>query len=331
MKERGEDVRRLLVTGGAGYIGSHVVHAALEAGYAVAVADNLSTGERRNLPPEVPLLVGDVGDRAFVDAVLAEVRPEAVLHFAGSIVVTESMERPLDYYRNNVTGSLTLIEAAVAAKVPRFVFSSSAAVYGAIDGDMAAETAPLRPTSPYGWSKLITERMLEDAARVHGFAYAALRYFNVAGADAQGRCGQGGPNATHLLKIACQVAQGKRPAMQIYGDDYPTPDGTCVRDYLHVSDLADAHLRVLAHLETTGENLVVNCGIGKGYSVREAIAAVEAVIGRPLPVGIGPRRPGDPPHLVADPAKIHRLLGWRPQHPDLETMIRSALAWEAKS
>jgi UDP-glucose 4-epimerase len=317
----------LLVTGGAGYIGSHVVYAALAAGYQVAVVDDLSTGTRENLPPEVPLLVGDVGDRAFIDDALARTRPEAVMHFAGSIVVTESMEKPLPYYRNNVAGSLTLIEAAAAAGVPRFVFSSSAAVYGAIDGDMAAETAPLRPTSPYGWSKLITERMLDDAARVHGFSYAALRYFNVAGADAAGRTGQGG--ATHLLKIACLTAQGKRPAMQIYGDDYPTPDGTCVRDYLHVCDLADAHLRALGYLEEAGENLVVNCGIGKGYSVREVIAAVEAVIGRPLPVSVGPRRPGDPPYLVADPAKIGRVLGWRPQRPDLETMIRSALAWEA--
>ncbi|WP_337996563.1 UDP-glucose 4-epimerase GalE [Oleispirillum naphthae] len=320
---------RVLVTGGAGYIGSHVVYAALEAGHDVAVVDDLSTGERENLPPEARFLEGDVGDRAFIGTALAAVRPEAVMHFAGSIIVTESMEKPLPYYRNNVAGSLTLIEACAAAGVPRFVFSSSAAVYGAIDGGMAAETAPLRPTSPYGWSKLMTERMLADAAAAHGFAYAALRYFNVAGADAAGRSGQGGPNATHLLKIACQTAQGKRPAMQIYGDDYPTPDGTCVRDYLHVSDLAEAHVRALAYLENTGGNLVVNCGIGKGYSVREVIAAVEAVIGRPLAASVGPRRPGDPPYLVADPAKIGRVLGWRPKHPDLETMIRSALAWES--
>ena len=322
-------MQRLLIAGGAGYIGSHVVYAALEAGYDVTVVDNLSTGEPGNLPPEVPVLVGNIGDRAFLDKVLAQVRPDAVMHFAGSIIVTESMAKPLDYYRNNVTGSLILIEACVAAGVPRFVFSSSAAVYGAIDGDMAPETAPLRATSPYGWSKLFTEQMLADAARVHGFCYAALRYFNVAGADPKGRSGQGGPNATHLLKIACQTAQGKRPGMEIYGADYPTPDGTCIRDYLHVGDLADAHVRVLGHLEKTGETVVLNCGIGKGYSVREVIAAVEAVIGRPLPVSVGPRRVGDPAYLVACPDKLKALLDWRPRHPDLETMIRSALAWES--
>ncbi|MBN2751153.1 MAG: UDP-glucose 4-epimerase GalE [Rhodospirillaceae bacterium] len=322
-------MQRLLIAGGAGYIGSHVVYAALDAGYSVVVVDNLSTGVRENLPDSVPVMVGDIGDRGFMDHVLETTQPDGVMHFAGSIIVSESTAHPLAYYHNNVSNSLALISACVSAGVERFVFSSSAAVYGAIDGDAAAETAPLRPSSPYGWSKLFTEQILRDVAQAHGLTYAALRYFNVAGADGRGRSGQSGPNATHLIKIACQVAQGKRDVMEIYGADYPTPDGTCVRDYLHVSDLAEAHVRVFEHLSQASGNLILNCGNGCGYSVREVIAAVERVCGHTLPVVEAPRRAGDPPYLVACPDKLAALLNWRPQYVDLDEMIRSALAWES--
>ncbi|MBP2303241.1 UDP-glucose 4-epimerase GalE [Azospirillum picis] len=320
----------VLVTGGAGYIGSHVVLALRDGGRPVVVVDDLSSGRRAAVPPEVALVEGDVGDRDLIAHVLAEHRVGTVMHFAGSIVVPESVEKPLDYYRNNTANSLALIEACHRAGVERFVFSSTAAVYGMAESTPIDEEAPTRPINPYGRSKLMTEWMLADAAAAHGLRAVVLRYFNVAGADPQGRSGQCTRVATHLLKIAAQAATGQRPEIQIYGDDYPTPDGTCVRDYIHVSDLAAAHVAALVHLEAGGDSRTLNCGYGRGYSVREVLDMVETVLGRPLPTRIGPRRAGDPPALVAATARIGRELDWTPRHADLRTIVETALAWERR-
>jgi UDP-glucose 4-epimerase len=317
----------ILVTGAAGFIGSHAILALSEAGYTVIALDDLSTGQRWAVPPGITFIQGDVGDPALMRDLFAKHPIEAVMHFAGSIEVGESVTHPLSYYRNNTGGSLTLIEATIAAGVKRLVFSSTAAVYGEPETQPILEDAQTRPINPYGWTKLMTEQMLRDASAAHGLNFAILRYFNVSGADPQGRAGESIKKPSHLIKRAVQVAVGVLPELAIFGEDYPTPDGTCVRDYIHVSDLVDAHLLALKHLEKSGENLTCNCGHGKGVSIREVVQAVERAIGRPLPDRRAPRRPGDPPTLIAAADRIKALLGWQPRY-DLDAMVVSALKWE---
>jgi UDP-glucose 4-epimerase len=320
----------VLVTGGAGYIGSHAVLALKAAGHRPVVLDDLSNGERRLVPADVPLVEGDVGDPALLARVMAGHGIEAVMHFAGSIVVPESVADPLKYYANNSAASLTLVRAALDRRVRAFIFSSTAAVYGAPETVPIAETSPTRPINPYGRSKLVTEWLLGDVAAAHGLAFLALRYFNVAGADPEGRAGQCGRGATHLIKVAAQAALGLRPKLEVFGTDYPTPDGTCIRDYIHVSDLAAAHVAGLAHLLGGGEGGAYNCGYGRGFSVREVVRAVERAAGQPLAVEEAPRRAGDPPSLVADAGRLRQALGWRPRFDDLDLIVRSALDWERR-
>lgn len=320
----------VLITGGAGYIGSHAVLAFGEAGYPVVVLDDLSTGVRANLPATVPFRRGDVADMAPVKDLIREHGVRHIIHFAGSIVVPESVANPLAYYHNNTAVSRSLLQVAVDTGVRNFVFSSTAAVYGEPDVVPIREDAPTVPANPYGRSKLMTEWMLRDAAAAHGLRYVALRYFNVAGADARGRTGQSTPRATHLIKVACQAAVGARPFIEVFGDDYPTADGTCVRDYIHVSDLADAHVCALRHLDNGGDNLVLNCGYGHGFSVSAVLDCVQRVAGRPLDIRKAPRRPGDPACLVSDPSRIRSLFLWQPQFDDLEIIVGTALAWEKK-
>jgi UDP-glucose 4-epimerase len=321
---------RVLVTGGAGYIGSHVALALIDAGHRAVVLDDLSTGVRDLVPAEAGFVEGDAGDGTLLARVLEDQGITAVMHFAGSIIVPESVEDPLKYYRNNTCASRNLIEACVKARVDRFVFSSTAAVYGLPEALPAREDAPTAPINPYGASKLVTEMILADVARAHRLRYVALRYFNVAGADPKGRSGQSSPEATHLIKIACEVATGARGHIDIFGDDYETPDGTCIRDYIHVSDLATAHLHALDHLASDGESLTLNCGYGRGYSVREVLEAVERAAGARLEKRLAPRRAGDPPALVADATRIRERFDWRPEHEDLDAITASALAWERR-
>ncbi|WP_448208715.1 UDP-glucose 4-epimerase GalE [Azospirillum sp. sgz302134] len=319
---------RVLVTGGAGYIGSHVLHALTDAGIPAVTIDNLSTGRRASVPDAVPLVVGDIGSAELLERTIREHKVDAVMHFAGSIVVPESVEKPLAYYRNNTANSLTLVDTCVRLGVGRMVFSSTAAVYGAPARVPIDEETPTAPINPYGASKLMTEQMLRDAGAAHGLRSVILRYFNVAGADPAGRTGQATPTATHLIKVACQALLGRRPAMAVFGTDYPTPDGTCVRDYIHVSDLAEAHVLALLHLRRGGDSLVLNCGYGRGASVHEVLRTLEAVSGEPVPTVLADRRPGDPPQLVAGADRIRERLGWVPKHDTLEEIVRSALAWE---
>ena len=319
----------VLVTGGAGYIGSHVVLALRDAGYRVTVVDDLSTGFRWAVPEDADFCEGDVGDRLLIDRVLRDRRIDAIMHFAGSVVVPESVVNPLKYYRNNTVNSETLIECAVAHSVPHFVFSSSAAVYGTPERIPVDETLAARPLNPYGASKLITEIMLEDVASAHPFNYCALRYFNVAGADPEGRVGQSTPNATHLIKVALEAALGKRSAVTIFGDDYETIDGTGVRDYIHVTDLAHAHVSALDKLRKgPTASWVLNCGYGFGHSVLEVLDAVDRVTGKRVTRRLSPRRPGDPPALIADNRKILSALDWKPRYTDLDTIVSHAFAWE---
>jgi UDP-glucose 4-epimerase len=319
----------VLVTGGAGYIGSHMTYALVDRGEKVVVLDNLSTG-RRNLVSEKAVLVeGEVADQALVRRLIADHAVDAIIHFAGSIVVPDSVEQPLAYYANNTVASRALIEAAVEAGVGNFIFSSTATVYEARDMPLA-ETDALVPVSPYARSKLMTEWMLEDASRAHDFRHMVLRYFNVAGADPKGRTGQSSPRATHLIKRAAQVVLDRVPHLDIFGTDYPTRDGTGIRDYIHVTDLVEAHLLALDALRGGASSSTFNCGYGQGASVREVVATVEQVIGRKLPVREGPRRAGDPPALIADPAKIKAVLKWQPRHDDLAGIVRSALEWERR-
>ena len=320
----------ILVTGGAGYIGSHAVWALVDAGREVVVLDDLSYGRREALPAVVPLTVGSVGDRNLVERLLAEHGVSTVLHFAGSVLVGQSVSDPLGYYANNTVNSHALLQACVAVGVKNFIFSSTAAVYGMPETQPIAETAPTKPINPYGASKLMTEMMLRDTSAAHGLNHVILRYFNVAGADAKGRTGERRPVATHLINVATQVALGKRKLIEIFGADYDTPDGTCIRDYIHVSDLADAHLKAVEHLERGGESLTLNCGYGRGASVREVLHQVEAVAGRKLASRPAPRRAGDPPRLVAAADRIRDRLGWQPQHDDLAAIIKSALDWERR-
>ena len=321
----------VLVTGGAGYIGSHAVLALKDAGWTVAVIDDLSNGTRSVVPADVPFFEGNIADRTLVDRILAEQRIGAIMHFAGSIVVPESVERPLKYYANNTLASHALIGAAVAAGVGHILFSSTAAVYGAPERVPIEEGDPKQPINPYGASKLMTERMLADASGAHPFNYGALRYFNVAGADPQGRTGQIGRGSTHLIKVAVEAAVGKRGHVAVYGTDYPTADGTCIRDYIHVSDLAAAHVAALEWLVAhEGENLVLNCGYGRGLSVLEVLDAVDRANGAPIERVMEGRRAGDPPELVAANARLLATLDWRPQYADIDTIVGDALAWERK-
>ena len=320
----------VLVTGGAGYIGSHMVHALADAGEPVVVVDNLSTGFRNALPAAVPLFVGDAGDVDLVASIIDVHKVDAVIHFAGSIVVPDSLRDPLGYYLNNTMNTRALMQAAVKTGVKHFIFSSTAAVYGNPLQLPVREDAPTRPMSPYGSSKLMSEIMLHDVAAAHDLRYVILRYFNVAGADPRLRTGQSTPAATHLIKVAVETALGMRARLDVYGTDYPTPDGTCIRDYIHVSDLALAHQAALAHLRRGGNAMTFNAGYGHGYSVLDVIASLERVTGRKLPVQMAGRRPGDPASLVADTGRIRSVLDWTPHHDDLNTIVSHALAWEAR-
>lgn len=320
----------VLVTGGAGYIGSHMVLELVDAGETVVVIDNLSTGFRWAVSPQAKLVVGDIGESDLVMRTIRAHDVDAIIHFAGSIVVPESVADPLGYYLNNTVKSRSLMADAVASGVKHFIFSSTAAVYGNPEQNPVAEDARPAPMSPYGSSKLMTEIMLGDTSRAHDFRYVALRYFNVAGADPQGRSGQSTPKATHLIKVACETALGKRTGMEVFGTDYPTPDGTCVRDYIHVKDLARAHMSALAHLRKGGQSDIFNCGYSKGFSVHEVIAAVKRVSGVDFKVKLSPRRAGDPAAIVAASNKIRSQLGWVPEHDDLDTIVAQALAWERR-
>lgn len=318
----------VLVTGGAGYIGSHMVLELREAGETVVVLDNLSTGFRWAVPDDVPLVVGDVGDLDLVAKTIAAHNVNAIIHFAGSIIVPESVEDPLGYYHNNTVKSRSLMAAAVHTGVKHFIFSSTAAVYGNPVKVPVSEQAALTPMSPYGSSKLMTEIMLADTARAHDFNFVALRYFNVAGADPDGRTGQSTPRATHLIKVACETALGKRSHMEVYGTDYETEDGTCIRDYIHVKDLARAHMAALRHLRNGGQSDIFNCGYSKGFSVLQVIEAVKRAAGHAFDVRMSARRAGDPAAIVAGSDKIRNELGWVPEHDDLDEIVAGALRWE---
>jgi UDP-glucose 4-epimerase len=320
----------ILVTGGAGYIGSHMVHALVDAGERVVVLDNLATGFDWAVAPGASLVLGDTGDQSHVAALIAEYRIDAIIHFAASIVVPDSVRDPLGYYRNNTVNSRALIETAVKQGVRHFIFSSTAAVYGNPERVPVREDDPTVPTSPYGSSKLMTEIMLRDAGAAHGLRYMILRYFNVAGADPLGRTGQSTTAATHLIKVAVEAALGLRPKVDVFGTDYPTPDGTCIRDYIHVSDLVAAHSDALAYLRTGGASTTLNCGYGRGFSVLEVIESVKRVSGVDFKVEFTGRRAGDPAHIVAACELARSTLKWQPHFDDLHTIVAHALAWERK-
>ena len=319
----------ILVTGGAGYIGSHVARQLGESGARVVVLDNLSTGFRQ-AALDTTFVAGDSGNRDLVAKLLAEHRIDTVMHFAAHTVVPESVANPLKYYGNNTCSTRTLLECCANHGVRHFVFSSTAAVYGIPAGGIAAEDSPTVPINPYGTSKLMSEWMLRDLGAAGGPRYVILRYFNVAGSDPRGRIGQSTRAATLLTKVACEAAVGKRDGVSIFGTDYPTPDGTGVRDYIHVEDLADAHLRALDYLRAGGAPVTLNCGYGHGYSVREVLAMVEKVAGRPLRIREEPRRAGDPPTLIARADKVRGLLGWTPRFDDLESIVKTSLDWERR-
>ena len=321
----------VLVTGGAGYIGSHAVLALKEAGWTVSVIDDLSTGSRRAVPDDVPFYLGSVADGAVLERALKEQSIEAIMHFAGSIVVPESIERPLFYYQNNTIATHALLSTALDFGVKHIIFSSTAAVYGSPENVPVAEDDPTNPINPYGASKLMTEWMLRDAAAAHPFNYGVLRYFNVAGADPQGRSGQRGKGSTHLVKVAVEAALGKREYVAVYGTDYPTPDGTCIRDYIHVADLAAAHVRALEWLiERPGENLLLNCGYGRGLSVLEVLDAVDKASKAPIQRRMEGRRAGDPAVLVSSNSRIMNTLDWRPAFANIDHIVEHALDWERK-
>jgi UDP-glucose 4-epimerase len=320
---------KVLVTGGAGYIGSHTVLCLLEAGYEVVVFDNLSTGFRQSVLPPARLIQGDLSDVQKVRSILRGEGFSAIIHFAASIVVPESVAKPIKYYQNNTSNTTWLIRLAAEEGIPRFIFSSTAAVYGLPNSLPVGEDAPLAPINPYGRSKLMSEWILQDTcAAAPNFSHVILRYFNVAGADPQGRLGQCTPEATHLIKVACQTALGQRDSLSVFGTDYPTPDGTGVRDYIHVSDLAAAHVLALKWLEKGNPSQIFNCGYGHGFSVRDIIAAIEEVSQTQIRVSAAGRRPGDPAELVADPGKIKSALHWTPRYDSLEFIVRTAYKWE---
>lgn len=318
---------KLLITGGAGYIGSHVVLALSTSGHEVTVYDNLSTGHKKSLNFG-KLVLGDLADHAKLDELFKSSHFDAVLHFAGSIVVPDSVQDPLTYYANNTINSHFLLSLCQKYDVQKFIFSSTAAVYGMPSDGVCFESTPVSPINPYGHSKLMTEQMLKDFSKSSQFKYVALRYFNVSGADPEGKIGQSFPKATHLIKSACEAACGKREKLELFGTDYPTPDGTCIRDYIHVTDLALAHVKALEYLEKGGESEILNCGYGQGFSVKEVIARVKAITGVDFKVNELPRRAGDPAKLIAGVKRIHEVIGWYPQYNDLDLIIRSAFEWE---
>jgi UDP-glucose 4-epimerase len=320
----------VLVTGGAGYIGSHMVHALVDAGERVVVLDNLTTGFDWAVAKGASLVIGETGDQPRVAALIAEHRVDAVIHFAASIIVPDSVRDPLGYYRNNTVNSRALIETVVKAGVRHFIFSSTAAVYGNPERVPVREDDPTVPTSPYGSSKLMTEIMLRDAGAAHGLGYVILRYFNVAGADPLSRTGQSTREATHLIKVAVETALGLRPKMDVFGTDYPTPDGTCIRDYIHVSDLVRAHSDALGYLRGGGASATLNCGYGRGFSVLDVIETVKRVSNVDFKVELAGRRAGDPTHIVAASDRARATLNWQPRFDDLQTIVTHALAWERK-
>jgi UDP-glucose 4-epimerase len=320
----------ILITGGAGYIGSHMAHALTDAGAPIVVLDNLTTGFDWAVPKSAPLVVGDSGDQTLVSSLIARHGVEAIIHFAGSLIVSDSVADPLEYYRNNTENSRALIECAIKGGVRNFIFSSSAAVYGNPTKDLVGEADPMAPMSPYGSSKLMTEVMLRDTSAARGLNYVILRYFNVAGADPELRTGESTRNSTHLVKIAAQTALGLRPKMLVFGDDYATPDGTCIRDYIHVTDLVNAHSAALDYLRGGGKSMALNCGYGRGFSVLEVIETVKRIADVNFKVERGTRRPGDPAKIVAAADLIKSVLGWRPQFNDLPTIVGHALGWERK-
>ncbi len=320
----------VLVTGGAGYVGAHMLLALADAGEDAVALDNLSRGARWLAPASAPLVVADVGDKAALAEVFAAHDIKEVIHFAGSLLIGQSIKDPLSYYRNNTANTLTLLEACIESNVWNFIFSSTASVYGRPETIPVSESAPVNSITPYGASMAMSEKILADAAAAYNLNYVTLRYFNVAGADPLGRAGEIG-KPTHLVKVAAQIAVGARKEeLQIYGDDYPTPDGTAIRDYVHVNDLAEAHLQALELLRGGGESITLNCGYGRGYSVREVVEAVSRVSGEMLPFTVGPRRPGDPPQLIADSAAIRTVLDWRPRYDDIDFIVRTAMDWERK-
>lgn len=322
--------KTVLVTGGAGYIGSHTVLALQTYGYKVIVLDDLSTGNKSIVPVDCPLIVGDAGDQELVSNIINKYKINAVMHFAGSIIVEESVADPLKYYKNNTQVSLNLIEACKRVNMDSFIFSSTAAVYGNPEENPIKESAKLAPINPYGHSKAMIEQILQDVSNSSPLRFIALRYFNVCGADPLGRSGQLTKQSTHLIKVACELATGKREEMSIYGNDYDTADGTCVRDYIHVSDLADIHVKAVDYLLTTGESQVINCGYGRGYSVKEVLDTLLEIIGKPLNITETVRRPGDPASLIADNSKLISLTSWEAKHDDLVEILKDALEWERR-
>ena len=322
--------RAVLVTGGAGYIGSHMVYELADAGERVVVLDNLSTGFDWAVAKEVPLIVGDTGDQNLAAEIIREHKVDSIIHFAAWAIVPDSVKDPLGYYKNNTVSSRALIETATKVGVRHFIFSSTCAIYGDPARVPVSEETPPAPISPYGWSKLMTEIMLRDAGTAHDLRYVILRYFNVAGADPKCRAGQSTKNATQLIKVAVEAALGLRSKLEIYGTDYPTPDGTCIRDYIHVSDLVRAHSDALRYLRSGGASVTLNCGYGHGFSVREVVEMAKRVSGVDFDVEIAPRRPGDPAQIVAASDRARMMLGWKPAHDDLATIIAHALAWEQR-
>ena len=320
----------ILVTGGAGYIGSHMVLELLDHGEDVVVIDDLSTGIRDCLPAKARLFVGDIGDEAATSSLIAKYGIDTIFHFAGSVIVPESVANPLRYYENNTSKSRSLLASAIKGGVRYFVFSSTAAVYGHVNAEPVNEKTPLRPMSPYGTSKLMTEMMLNDVASAHDLRYAVLRYFNVAGADPAFRTGQSTANATHLIKVAAEAAAGKRDGIDVFGTDYPTPDGTCIRDYIHVADLVAAHLAALKNLRDGEKGFTLNCGYGRGYSVLDVIETAKRISGRNFSVRLTDRRPGDPSSIVADSQLLRSRLGWTPRFDNLDAIIGHAIRWERR-